>query len=158
VVSRPNQGFYVVDFDAQAIRDIYEAKDWLESAFVADLARSLPLPERRAILAEIDTLDVSDRLAFTQTLFSFRARVLARLANRFVADLMMVLYRKFYIVSVVVDTGDDARRVARIADVQRRFWREMARDDLPGASAVLRDDTAYWLADLPASPHRSPAP
>ena len=41
LVSRPNQGFYVVDFDAQSIRDVYEAKDWLEAAFVADLARSL---------------------------------------------------------------------------------------------------------------------
>src|SRR6185437_8131658 len=158
LVSRPNQGFYVVAFDAQAIRDIYEAKDWLESAFVADLARSLPLAERRAILAEIDALDISERLAFTETLFGFRARVLARLANRFLADLMMVLYRKFYIVSVVVDAGDDARRVARIADVQRRFWSAMAGDDLAAASAVLRDDTAYWLADLAPSLSRSPSP
>ena len=158
LVSRPNQGFYVVAFDAQAIRDVYEAKDWLESAFIADLARSLPLAERRAILAEIDALDVSDRLAFTETLFAFRARVLGKLANRFLADLMMVLYRKFYIISVVVDAGDDAVRVARIADVQRRFWSAMARDDLDGAAAVLRDDTAYWLADLPPSLTRSPAP
>jgi DNA-binding GntR family transcriptional regulator len=158
LVSRPTQGFYVAAFDAQAIRDVYEAKDWLESAFVADLARSLSLPERGAILAEIDALDLSDRLAFTQTLFSFRARVLARLANRFLADLMMVLYRKFYIVSVVVDAGDDERRVARIAGVQRRFWNAMAGDDLASASAVLRDDTAYWLADLPLSLSRSPAP
>ena len=158
LVSRPNQGFYVVAFDAQAIRDIYEAKDWLESAFVADLARSLPLAERRAILAEIDALDISDRLAFTETLFGFRARVLARLANRFLADLMMVLYRKFYIVSVVVDSGDDARRVARITGVQRRFWSAMARDDLAAAAAVLRDDTAYWLAELPPALSRSPVP
>ena len=81
LVSRPNQGFYVADFAPDAIRDVYEAKDWLETAFVADLARSLPLAERRAILAEIDALDVSDRLAFTETLFAFRARVLARLAQ-----------------------------------------------------------------------------
>ncbi len=33
LVSRPNQGFYVVDFDAQAIRDVYEAKDWLGDGF-----------------------------------------------------------------------------------------------------------------------------
>jgi len=33
----------------------------------------------------------------------------------------------------------------------RRFWTAMARDDLESASAVLRDDTAYWLADLPPS-------
>src|ERR1700759_5157060 len=75
LVSRPNQGFYVVDFAPQAIRDVYEAKDWLEAAFVEDLARSLSLTERAEILAEIDALDRSDRLAFTQTLFDFRTRV-----------------------------------------------------------------------------------
>ena len=154
LVSRPNQGFYVVDFDRDAVRDVYEAKDWLEAAFVADLARSLGLPERRAILAEIDALDRSDRLAFTQTLFDFRLRVLGHLGNRFLADLMTVLYRKFYIISLVVDAGDDDRRVARITDTLRRFWSAMARDDLAAASAALRDDTAYWLADLPLS--RSP--
>ena len=151
LVSRPNQGFYVVDFDAQAIRDVYEAKDWLETAFVADLARSLTLLERGEILAEIDALDRSDRLAFTQNLFDFRTRVVARLNNRFLADLMTVLYRKFYIVSLVVDAGDDAARVARISLVLRRFWTAMACGDLQSAREVLRDDTAYWLADLPPS-------
>ncbi len=33
----------------------------------------------------------------------------------------------------------------------------MARDDLAEAEAVLRDDTAYWLADLSSSVSRSPA-
>ncbi len=151
LVSRPNQGFYVVDFSHAAIRDVYEAKDWLETAYVADLARSLSVAERRVVLREIDLLDRSDRLAFTQTLFDFRLRALARLRNRFVADLMTVLYRKFYIISLVVDAGDDEARVARITDVQRRFWTAMARDELAEARAVLRDDTAYWLADLPPS-------
>ena len=150
LVSRPNQGFYVVDFAPQSIRDVYEAKDWLEAAFVADLARSLAVPERRAVLAEIDALDGSDRLAFTETLLAFRLRVLARLANRFLADLMTVMYRKFYIFSVVVDSGDDAARIQRIAGVQRRFWTAFADDDLDAALAVLREDTAYWLADLPS--------
>jgi DNA-binding GntR family transcriptional regulator len=157
LVSRPNQGFYAVDFEPQAIRDVYEAKDWLEAAFVADLARSLGLGERREILGEIDTLDRSDKLAFTQTLFEFRVRVLARLENRFLADLMTVLYRKFYIISVVVDSGDDERRVARITDALRRFWTAMARDDIAAASAVQRDDTAYWLAELPPSSAPQPS-
>ena len=151
LVSRPNQGFYVVDFEPQDIRDVYEAKDWLEAAFLADLAESLSLDERRAVLSEIEALDLADRLAFTETLFALRERVLRRLSNRFVAELMRVLYRKFYILSLVVDKGDDGLRVARIADVLRRFWTALARDDLAEASAVLRDDTAYWLADLPRS-------
>lgn len=149
LISRPNQGFYVVDFAPRSIRDVYEAKDWLETAFVADLARSLEADERREILAEIDALDGSDRLAFTEELFSFRLRVLARLDNRFLADLMMVMYRRFYIISVVVDKDDDAARIARITNVLRRFWTAMARDDLEHALAVLREDTVYWLADLP---------
>jgi DNA-binding GntR family transcriptional regulator len=156
LVSRPNQGFYVVDFDADAVRDVYQAKDWLEAVFVVNLAQSLKPSQRRAVLAEIDALDRSDRLAFTQTLFDFRLRVLSRLGNRFLADLMTVLYRKFYIISVVVDSGDDDRRVARITDTLRRFWSAMALDDIAAAGAVLRDDTAYWLADLP--PSRSPNP
>jgi DNA-binding GntR family transcriptional regulator len=155
LVSRPNQGFYVVDFAPQTIRDVYEAKDWLEAAFVADLARSLSPPERRDILAQIDEIDGSDRLTFTETLLAFRLRVLARLGNRFLADLMTVMYRKFYIFSVVVDSGDDSARIARIAEALRRFWTAFADDELNQALAVLREDTAYWLADLPA---RSSAP
>ena len=115
------------------------------------LSRSLTLLERGEILAEIDALDRSDRFAFTQNLFDFRTRVVARLNNRFLADLMTVLYRKFYIVSLVVDAGDDAERVARISLVLRRFWTAMACGDLQSAREVLRDDTAYWLADLPPS-------
>ncbi len=155
LVSRPNQGFYVAAFAARDIRDVYEAKDWLEAAFIADLARSLALRERREILTEIDALDASDRLAFTEALFAFRLRVLARLDNRFLADLMLVMYRKFYIISVVVDQGDDDARIARITQVLRRFWTAMSRDNFDDARAVLRDDTAYWLADLSS---RSPAP
>ena len=84
--------------------------------------------------------------------------MLARLDNRFLADLMTVMYRKFYIFSVVVDSGDDAARIARITDVLRRFWTAMARDDLRSAIAVLRDDTAYWLADLPSRSCRERGP
>jgi ketosteroid isomerase-like protein len=42
--------------------------------------------------------------------------------------------------------------------VLRRFWTSMARDDLESASAVLRDDTAYWLADLPPGSGREERP
>ena len=84
-----------------------------------------------------------------RALFAFRLRVLARLRNRFVAELMTVLYRKFYIFSVVVDVSDDDARVGRIVKTLRGFWSAMARDDLETARRALREDTAYWLAELP---------
>ncbi len=159
LVSRPNQGFYVADFKPHEIRDIYEAKNWLEAAFIADLAESIDIPARREFLGEIERLDANDRVAFTETLFRFRCRVLRRLHNRFLAELMTVLYRKFYIVSVVVDVADEGERVTWITGALRRFWTAMAADDITAARTALEDDTAYWLADLtpcfpdPSLPH-----
>jgi DNA-binding GntR family transcriptional regulator len=148
-VSRPNQGFYVVTLTPSEIRDICEAKDWLEAAFVSDLAQNLGTLERREILAELDALDGSDGVAFTETLFQFRQRIVGRLRNRFLADLMTTLYRKFYIISVLVHVADERGGADYILDVQRRFWTAMVDDDIDGARAVMREDAAYWLADLP---------
>ena len=106
-VSRPNQGFYVVTLTPGEIRDICEAKDWLEAAFISDLAQNMGISQRREILSELDALDGSNGVAFTETLFQFRQRVLAMLRNRFLADLMTTLYRKFYIISVLVDIADE---------------------------------------------------
>ena len=50
LISRTNQGFYVAAFSPEDIRDVYEAKDWLEAAFIADLAENMTTADRRAIL------------------------------------------------------------------------------------------------------------
>ena len=155
-VSRPNQGFYVVTLTPGEIRDICEAKDWLEAAFISDLAQNMGISQRREILSELDALDGSNGVAFTETLFQFRQRVLAMLRNRFLADLMTTLYRKFYIISVLVDIADERGGAMHILDVQRRFWTAMANENIDGARAVMREDAAYWLADLP--PRFPPGP
>ena len=155
LISRTNQGFYVAAFAPEDIRDVYEAKDWLETAFIADLAENMSTADRRAILSDLETLDIGDRVAFTEALFRFRARVTARLRNRFLADLMTVMHRKFYIISVIVDVVDERARFEHILNVQRRFWRRMAEGDVDGARVEMREDTAYWLKDLPP---RFPAP
>lgn len=148
LVSRPNQGFYVAHFTPAEIAGIYEAKAWLEDAFIADLAAHMDIAARKSILADIDAIDESDRIVFFETLFEFRRRVCAKLHNRFLAELMIALYRKFYIIAAVVIGSDDASSLARIAAALRRFWSAMAEDDLAGARAVMAEDTAYWLADL----------
>ena len=107
------------------------------------------ISQRREILSELDALDGSNGVAFTETLFQFRQRVVALLRNRFLADLMTTLYRKFYIISVLVDIADERGGAMHILDVQRRFWTAMADENIDGARAVMREDAAYWLADLP---------
>jgi DNA-binding GntR family transcriptional regulator len=47
LISRPRQGFYVVNFTPDEVRDIYETKNWLEDAFITDLAAHLPVAARQ---------------------------------------------------------------------------------------------------------------
>ncbi|MCG7360176.1 GntR family transcriptional regulator [Roseomonas sp. ACRSG] len=149
LVSRPRQGFYVVNFTPAEIRDIYETKNWLEDAFITDLAAHLPMAARQEILADIDSIDVSERENFGESLLQFRRRVCGQLRNRFLAELMAALYRKFYVISAVVPVTDNAVRQEWILAVLRRFWAAMIAGDAAAARAVMAEDTAHWLADLP---------
>jgi DNA-binding GntR family transcriptional regulator len=149
LVSRPRQGFYVVNFTPGEIRDIYETKNWLEDAFIADLAAHLPAPARRAILKDIGSIDITDREGFGETLLQFRRRVCDQLRNRFLAELMTTLYRKFYVISAVVPVTDNAVRQEWILAVLHRFWAAMIANDVDAARAVMAEDTAHWLEDLP---------
>lgn len=149
LVSRPNQGFYVANFTPREIRDIYEAKDWLEAAFIADIAAHVDVAARKAILDDIGSIAMTDRVLFSETLFQFRLRMSRHIHNRFLADLMIALYRKFYIVSAIVKVPEEQGRRARIVNVLRRFWTAMVADDVEAARAIMKDDTAYWLSDLP---------
>jgi DNA-binding GntR family transcriptional regulator len=149
LVSRPRLGFFVVRFTRAEILDVYEAKTWLEAAFIDDLAVHCDRATRRAILADIDSVDASDRVAFSESLFRFRLRVTGHIHNRFLADLMLALYRKFYVIEAVVAIAESADRQARIVETLRRFWTLMAADEIAAAGAVTAEDTAHWLADLP---------
>jgi len=150
LVSRINQGFYITNFTAAEIRDIYEAKDWMEAAFISDLAAHTNAAARRSVLADVDSVEGADRIEFNETLFQFRMRMSKHIHNRFLADLMFTLYRKFYILSALVRTPETQERQVRILSTLRRFWTAIAADEIDAARTVMREDTAYWLADLPA--------
>jgi DNA-binding GntR family transcriptional regulator len=149
LVSRPRQGFYVVNFTPAEISDIYETKNWLEDAFITDLSAHLPVAARHAILADTGSIDTIDRESFGETLLQFRRRVCDQLRNRFLAELMTALYRKFYVISSVVPVTDNAARQEWILVVLRRFWTAMIAGDADAARAAMAEDTAHWLADLP---------
>src|SRR5271156_5239590 len=75
LVSRVNQGFYVTKFTAAEVLDIYEAKDWMEAAFISDLAAHTSVAIRKAIFSDIDNVDESDRVGFSESVFQFRVRM-----------------------------------------------------------------------------------
>jgi DNA-binding GntR family transcriptional regulator len=149
LASRPRLGFFVVTFTPAEIRGIYEAKSWLEEAFIADIATHMPIETRRAILADIGGIGRADRVVFSETLFQFRRKVCGQLENPFLAELMTSLYRKFYIISAVVPAPRDEERQEWVLTILHGFWHAMTMNDLASARAILAKDTAHWLADLP---------
>ncbi len=149
LISRANQGFFVASFTPREIRDIYETKDWLEAALIADLAEYSEISARRAVLEDIDNIEETDRVLFCESLFGFRLRTSRIIQNCFLADLIVALYRKFYILAAVVPTPDQERGQATILSALRRFWTAMSEGRIDDARAILAADTQYWLADLP---------
>lgn len=149
VVSRPRLGFYVVDFSASEIIDLYEVKVFLDQAVIWDVMRYWPEETRRATLAEVDGIDRSAKLPFSRSLFEFRQQVVARIHNRYVAEHALSLYRKFYIVTALIDVPDEAERIDRIVTTLRRFWSALAAGDGDGARLIAEEDTAHWTRDLP---------
>lgn len=149
LVSRPRLGFFVVRFTPEEIRGIYAAKTWLERALIEDLAAHCPADRRRDFLAALRATARPDRIGFTEALLRFRLEVCASLQNRFLAELMAALYRRFAIIGAVVPVPDSSARQAWILGVQQRFWTAMIAGDTATARAVLEEDTAHWLADLP---------
>jgi len=144
LVSRPNQGFYVVVFAPQSSATSMRRlkTGWRRPSSPISPACLSP-PERREDPGADRRNRRLRRLTFTETLLAFRLRVLARLDNRFLADLMTVMYRKFYIFSVVVDSGDDSARIAASARCCGGSGPRSPATTSTQGSCVLRDDTAY---------------
>lgn len=150
VISRPRLGFYVVDFSAAEILDLYEIKTFIDQALIRDVLRYWSDAARRATLAEIDRIDRSAKLPFSRSLFGFRQKVVARVHNRYLAEHAQSLYRRFYIVTALIDVPDETDRIDRIIGVLHGFWSALVAGDGVRAQQIADDDTAYWTSDLPA--------
>jgi len=146
--SRPRLGFYVATVTPREIVDVYEAKRWLEDALIADLSVHTSTAVRKAVLADIDGINETDHVAFRESLFQFRLRTCAHVRSRFLAELLVALYRRLYTIGAVVTVEESGERQAWILTTLRRFWRAMVHDDLDAARAVTAEDTSHWLDDL----------
>lgn len=150
IVSRPRLGFYVADFSATEIVDLYEIKAWIDRALIDDVVRYWPVEVRQEILARIDGIDRSAKLPFSRALFDFRRQVAGRVHNRYLAEHALSLYRKFYIVTALIDVPDEAERIDRIVATLRAFWSALVAGDAEAARRIAEEDTAHWTRDLPA--------
>lgn len=148
VVSRPRQGFYVSDFTADQIVDLYEVKRWIDPGLINDVLTYMDGETRLEVLADIDTIDPSEKVAFSTTLFAFRQRLVAKLHNRILAAHALSLYRQFHIVSALIDVPDPQARISRIVKTLRLFWTALADGDENKARQIMREDADFWRRDV----------
>lgn len=146
--SRPRLGFYVTELTDQEIVELYEVSPWIGQALVRDFMTYSDAETCRAILADLDGVAMTGAPSFSASLLAFRQRMLGHVHNRYLAEMALSLYRRFFIVAALVDAEDVASRMERIMDTQRRFWTALARRDAAGAEAVMREDADHWLRDV----------
>lgn len=151
VISRPRQGFYVADFTARQIVDLYEVKGWIDQAIIHDVLTYLDRTICLEILADIDSIVTTDKVSFANSLFAFRQRFVARLHNRILAAQALSMYRQFHIVTALIDVSDSEDRIARIVQTLRDFWQALAEGNSALAWQVMQDDAAFWRKNV--APH-----
>lgn len=146
--SRPRVGFYVADLTNKEIQELYEVSPWINQALIFDFMTYSDTETCRAILREIDSIKTDGVLSFSQSLLAFRQGMLDRVHNRQLAEMALLLYRRFFIVAALVEADDVAERIERIIDTQRRFWSAMTDREVTVAETIMRDDAEYWLHDV----------
>ena len=149
-VSRPNQGFYVATFTAREIIDLYEVKDWIESAIAQDVATYAKAGVARVILKDIERIEVSSTIAFAESLFAFRVRMIEHLHNRLLAEQALNMYRKFLLVTALVIVDDPEDRMARIVTAVQKFWTAVAKGEPGLAAARMVKENKIWRKDIAA--------
>lgn len=148
LVSRPRIGFYIATFTPQQIIDLYEVKHWIDRALVKDVVTYLDHDTILAIRADVDSIDRSAKEPFAETLFAFRVRMVGRLHNRFLADQALALYRKFYLVTALINVTDEQARITRIISALHRIWDALAEGRAEDAIEVLDEDGRHWREDV----------
>jgi DNA-binding GntR family transcriptional regulator len=148
LVSRPNQGFYVATFSGRDIIDLYEIRDWIEAAIVHDIATYGTPAHIRAILDDVERIDCSSQITFSESLFEHRVRMIGHINNRLLAEHALALYRKFLLVIALIDVSDAQERMVRIVSFLRSFWTLVARGEHNAAIALMREENKHWCSNV----------
>jgi DNA-binding GntR family transcriptional regulator len=148
LVSRPNQGFYVATFSGRDIIDLYEVRDWIESAIVHDIAKYGSPEIVRSILDDVERIDCSSQIAFSESLFGHRVRMIEHVHNRLLAEQALALYRKFLLVIALIDVADANERMVRIVGYLRNFWTLVGTGERNAAITLLREENKHWCANV----------
>lgn len=147
--SRPNQGFYIADFTDAEIIELYEASPWIHQGLVKDFLTYAAPSAAQEILLDLNSVTTRNVADFSEELLQFRQRALAHVHNRYLAEMALSLYRRFYIVAALVRANDGETRMEKIIETQRQFWTAIANGKAEEALEIILADCQFWLTDIP---------
>lgn len=148
IVSRARQGFFVADFSAREIIDLYEVKRWIDGALIEDFLTYSTPETMRDIAGDVRQIETTGKVAFSASLFAFRQRMLSRVHNQFLATQALGLYRQFHIVTALIKATDEKARIDRIINTLDNLWAALIAQDRARALQVVADDNEFWRRDV----------
>ncbi|MER8748009.1 GntR family transcriptional regulator [Mesorhizobium sp. M1050] len=149
ITSRPRKGFCVADFTEAEIVDLYEVSLWVHQALANDFMTYSNVEICRMILLDVDSIKTGSVPEYSETLLQVRERIVKHVHNRYLAEHVLSLYRRFYIVGALVRADDKPGRMRRVIETQRSFWAALAERDQAKAVEIIQADSRYWLRDIP---------
>jgi len=148
VVSKPRQGFYIADFTAEQIVDLYEVVRWVDPAIIHDFKKYADSETCQEILTDIDNIARGDKLTFSNSLFAFRQRLAERIHNRVLAGQALTLYRQFHIVTALLDVPDHEAWMDRVLTMLRKVWTAMSKQEWNRAEQIVHESIEFWHKDV----------
>ncbi len=148
IISRPRQGFYVANFTAAQLTDLYEVVRWVDPAIIHDFQTYSDPQSCRDILADIDNIGLGSKLDLANSLLAFRERLAGRIHNRFLAAQALALFRQFHIISALIGASGSEAWMNRIILLQRETWTAMAGQDWDRARALGLAAAEDWRKDV----------
>lgn len=148
IISRPRQGFYVANFTASQIIDLYEVIRWVDPAIIQDFQTYSDTQTCRDILADVDSISLGSKMEFANSLLAFRVRLAGRMHNQFLAAQALALYRQFHIISALIDASGSEAWMNRILQLLRQSWTAMVEKDWERAKSLGQDAAEDWRKDV----------
>lgn len=158
IISRPRLGFYIADFTAKEVDDLYEVKSFLDPAMIHHFLHQPDTSAAEFVLRDIETIDISGKAAFSESSFAYRRRIAERITNRFLVEHVLAMYRRFYVLTAVNKIEDDSAYKQHILATERALWSAIARRAGDEALRIAAEDIAFWRGEIAPRFGEAPMP
>jgi DNA-binding GntR family transcriptional regulator len=149
----PNRGAVVSEYSALDLLEVYALRSHLGSLAIHKLIRSVPVGERRALVASVDEIDeavaADDEVRAVEADIMFQDALVAASGLRFTSKSFSRLSMQVRMFVAVLGTRYDTL-LHEIASEDRRLFDLVVDGDVVAADSLWRQKLERWLRDFTA--------